>query len=335
HSADAEAAAAKIAETIEGYIGSDGETYAGAVAKSLVLAVALGQDPTDVGGVDLIATLQGLEQTSGETGRFSDVSEYGDYSNTLVQSFAIIGLEGAGVGASQSAIDHLVSVQCPDGGFALTAGGATCVSDPDATALAVQALLAANCATDAPLAEALGYLRGIQADNGGFGGGATTEGVNANSTGLIGATLATAGLEEADAAVAYLTTMQYGDDLPEALRGGFAYDATVLAARTAAGAEAVVIDQDRRTTVQATLGLAGISYADLVSGATNAPERTCESAGTAPQPTPPPVAGPVIETDIVTAPSRALVPLVATLLALALLAGGGVAVAARGRGARQ
>ncbi|NLJ55292.1 MAG: terpene cyclase/mutase family protein, partial [Intrasporangiaceae bacterium] len=323
--------AAKIAGSIDGYIGTDGETYAGATAKSLILALALGLNPTDFGGVDLLATLDSLEQGSGaDAGRFSDRSEYGDYSNILVQSFAVLGLEGAGVGASQAAVDYLISAQCDDGGFALNTGGATCVSDPDATALAVQALLVSPCATDASVTAAIDYLVGRQAGNGGFGGGATTEGVNANSTGLIGATLATAGLDESAAAAEYLLTMQYGSGFPEALRGGFAYDAKALAERAAAGADAAVVDQDRRTTVQAVLGLTGTSYADLVGALANAPERTCSVHV---EPPAPPAPGPIVETDIVaTGNDVAPFALLATLL---LLAGGGVVVATRERGAQQ
>lgn len=331
HGADAAAAAGKVAADIGGYIGTDGETYSGAVAKSLVLALALGMDPTDFGGVDLVATLQSLEQTSGaDAGRFSDDSEYGDYSNTLVQAFAIMGLEGAGVGASQAAVDYLVSAQCADGGFALNTGGASCVSDPDATAFAVQALLISPCATDASVAAGLDYLVGLQAAGGGFGGGLTTEGVNANSTGLTGATLATAGLDESAAAAEYLLTMQYGSGFPEALRGGFAYDAKALAERAAAGADAAVVDQDRRTTVQAVLGLTGTSYADLVGALANAPERTCSVHV---EPPAPPAPGPIVETDIV-ATGNDVAPF-ALLAILLVLAGGGVVVATRGRGAHQ
>ena len=377
---DAAAAAAKVAETVHGYIGADGETYAGAVAKSLVLALALGMDPTDFGGVDLVATLQSREQTSGaDPGRFSDASAYGDYSNTLVQAFAVLGLEGAGVGASQAAVDYLVSAQCNDGGFALNTGGTQCASDPDATALAVQALLVSPCATDASLAAALDYLVALQADSGGFGGGATTEGVNANSTGLVGATLAAAGIDAAAGAVDYLLTMQYDATFPATLQGGFAYDATVLAARAAAGAGATVADQDRRTTAQAVVGLTGTSYADLVGAFANAPDRDCEVLVPEPVDPKPVDPKPVDPTDDgsaggpdgpdgpdgsddaagpgdagapappTTAPTTAPTPKPATGLAqtgsevapfallavLLVLAGGGVVVATRQRGASQ
>ncbi|NLJ54274.1 MAG: hypothetical protein GX344_09095, partial [Intrasporangiaceae bacterium] len=166
NSEDAASAGQQVTANILEYIGTDGERYAGATAKSAVLALSLGMDSTDFGGVDLIAALQDLET---ESGRFSDVSEWGDYSNTLGQSLAIIALEGAGVGASQSAVDYLLDAQCDDGGFALTPTDGTCLSDPDATSFALQALLATPCATDASIDDALGYLVGRQQESGGLG----------------------------------------------------------------------------------------------------------------------------------------------------------------------
>lgn len=271
---DALAAGAQIAAGIGGYIGTDGETYAGAVAKSLVLALTLGQDPHDFGGVDLVEVLQGLET---ESGRFSDVSQWGDYSNTLTQSLAIIGLEGAGVGASQEAVDYLIDAQCADGGFALEPGAADCVGDPDATSFALQALLASPCATEDSVAAALAYLVGKQQPDGSLGGGTSTEGSNANSTGLAGGVFTAAGLEaEALAALEYLMSLQYDESFADALVGGLAYDATTYTAHAGLGDAAVVLDQDRRTTAQGFQGLSGVTYADLAGAFDNAPERACE-----------------------------------------------------------
>ena len=287
---DALAAANAVLTNLGGYTGTDGETYAGAVAKAIVLTLTLGQDPRDVGGVDLIGLLEGLETASG---RFSDASQWGDYSNTLTQALAVIALEGSGVGASQQAVDYLMDAQCADGGFALDPAAAQCVSDPDATSFALQALLASPCATEGTVQAGLAYLLGKQQADGSLGGGTSTEASNANSTGLAGAVFTAAGLSApAQAALGYVVTLQYTDSFPEALVGAIAYDATTYTARAGLGESAVVLDQDRRTTAQAFQGLSGLTYADLAGAFENAPERVCQERTPTPtettQPTPTP-----------------------------------------------
>ena len=73
------AAATWLAANLTGYIG-DGttEAYAGATAKASLAAQVRGLDPANFGGVDLPARLRGLLTASG---RFSDRSEFGDFSN--------------------------------------------------------------------------------------------------------------------------------------------------------------------------------------------------------------------------------------------------------------
>jgi len=327
HKDAAVAATNQLQKNIGSYIGTDGESYAGATAKSLVVALATGVDPKSFGGVDLIGKLQSLQTNEG---RFSDKSQWGDYSNTIVQSLAIIGLEGAGVGASQKAVDYLTAAQCDDGGFALNTGGKTCVSDPDATSFAVQALMATPCAVQSDIDSAVAYLTSRQAKNGGLGGGASTEAVNANSTGLAGAVFSAAGQDaQADAAADYLTTLQYDASFPEALRGGIAYNQAAFDERAAAGAGATVQDQDRRATTQGLLGLTGVTYAELAGAFDNAPDRACAATPSTPPTTQPVAPGPVIETDIPGGSSLPVVELGAALLFLTLLGGGAAAVRVR------
>ncbi|CCH77030.1 exported hypothetical protein [Nostocoides japonicum T1-X7] len=142
--------AAKATAWLEGdvatYMGGGGdEAYAGATAKLLVVANAQGVDPTDFGGVDLVETLLGLEQGDGQ---FKDRSAYGDFSNTIGQSLAIVGLLGAQLEPSDDdrAIDFLLDQQCADGGFRIAFDTSPCVSDNDATTYAIQALVAAELA---------------------------------------------------------------------------------------------------------------------------------------------------------------------------------------------
>ncbi len=70
--------AAAIAENLESYItgedfGDVGSTYAGAAGKALTFAQAAGADPTDFGGVDLVARVEGV--TDDASGRITDVSD--------------------------------------------------------------------------------------------------------------------------------------------------------------------------------------------------------------------------------------------------------------------
>lgn len=120
----------------------DGEeaAYVGATGK-LGLAMTLsGVDPTTAGGTDLVATLQSLEQ---ETGRYSDRSDYGDFSNVFGQAFGVLFLTAAeGTEPSDAAVQFLIDAQCDSGGFPVDFGptGADCEASPDTTGLAIQAL---------------------------------------------------------------------------------------------------------------------------------------------------------------------------------------------------
>ncbi len=267
------------------YIGSFGEVYAGPLAKALLAAVVTGADPTAFGGHDLVAELQALETTKG---RFSDKSAYGDYSNTIGQSLAVIALSRAGQGLNAPAVQLLLDQQCADGGFRGTIDDKDgCVSDADATAFAAQALLVASdtliCGTaaegltaDAAAAagKGLDLLEDVQDASGGF---ASDEGaLNANTTGVAAQAFTAGGrTAAADAARAFLATLQYDDTSPVALRGGIAFSADTRSTTTPS-------DSDLRATPQATLGLAGGSLVDVVAPGVEgaAPGDTCPPAAT-------------------------------------------------------
>ncbi len=234
-------------EILSGYVG-DGttEAYAGATAK-LALAVSVRRgDPTSFGGVDLIGRLRGLLAPSG---RFVDRSEYGDFSNAFSQSLAILALDRGPSGAPPAAAAFLAGSRCSDGGYPLLFAQATCVSDADATAMAVQALLAAGRLVDA--GAGLRWLAGVQTRDGGFVDASGTP--NANSTGLAGQALQAGGwLAAAGRARAFLVGLQVGCEGVPADRGAIAFTAAGFDPATAA-----------RATAQATLGLAGVGFAHL------------------------------------------------------------------------
>lgn len=255
-----------------GYIGDGAvESYAGATAKLALLAQVAGHDPTVFGedSLDLIARLQAREQPNGH---FMDLSLWGDYSNSIGQSLAIIVLaRQPGVSPSAASLDFLRLSQCSDGGFdlALDPAPLACTSGADTTAFAVQALLAAGSSDG--VAAGLDYLAGIQQASGGVP--TSTGGTpNANSTGLAAQALA-AGGRAADAADAraYLETLQQGCEAAEANRGAIAYDASGFDAGNAA-----------RATAQALLALGGTALVDLTLSGANAEadELDCRQATT-------------------------------------------------------
>jgi hypothetical protein len=235
-------------EITTGYVGSGNEAYAGAHAKLMLAAQIRGENPASFGGVDLKAGLLSLLTPSG---RFSDRSEFGDYSNTLSQSLALLALDRTPGGAPASAVTFLTGAQCADGGFPLNFGEATCTSDVDATATAVQALRATGDAANA--VEGTAWLVTKQHANGGFGFG--TNAPNANSTGLAAQALAGHRPTAAAKAREFLRSLQTGCTGAAADRGAIAYDATGLNASTAP-----------RATAQAILGLARVPLSDLHDG---------------------------------------------------------------------
>ena len=281
-SAQADASFSYLEDNVGGYIGTDFDsTYAGPTAKALLAVVAHGGDPTAFGGLDLVAELRATEGAV-EPGRFSDLPvDCGfptcDFSNTIGQSLAIIALVRAGESVSTASVDVLLAQQCVDGGFRGTLGGTTCTSDPDATAFAAQALIAAG--SDAAAAEALDALAAEQRTDGGF---ESADGIaNANTTGVAAQAFAAGGRagELADAQ-AFLVSLQYGCTSPAALRGGIAFSASTRSATAPT-------DSDLRATPQATLGLTGQSLLSVTaegaaSGTTSTPCTT-----TTPPTTPP------------------------------------------------
>ncbi len=257
--------------TTSGYIG-DGitESYAGATAKLALLAQVAGEDPRSFGddSLDLIARLQALELANG---RFADVSAYGDYSNSIGQSLAIIVLVRQGITPSSDAVDLLRLSRCADGGFALELepDPVTCTSGVDTTAYAVNALYASGDGGDA--AAAVEWLVDAQAPSGGFGTNGP-DAPNANSTGLAAQALSIGGRAAAAAdARTYLRTLQVGCDAPAADRGAFAFDASGFEPSSAT-----------RATAQALLGLTGGWLSELTLSGTQPDAATldCRQATT-------------------------------------------------------
>ena len=198
---------------LSGYIGAGTESYVGATAKVALAAEVRDYNPTHFGNVNLIARLGKLLTRSG---RYSDHSVYGDYSNAFSQSLAIIALSRDG-GAPAKAVSFLISSECKNGGYPLDFAQKTCVSDTDATALAAQALLAAG--QRAAAVRGLNWLVSVQKRNGGLDAAGGTR-PNANTTGLAGEAFAAAGWKyHPELAAKFLTSLQLGCSAPSAERG--------------------------------------------------------------------------------------------------------------------
>ncbi len=235
----------KQPKILSGYIG-DGKTssFAGATAKAALAAEVQGIDPAKFGSVNLLARLAALLTKSG---RYSDRSSFGDFSNAFSQSLAILAVSRHGH-APASAVGFLVSTECKNGGFPLDFAQKKCVSDPDSTAMDVQALLAAGRKLAAQ--RGLHWLARAQRPDGGFISEAGAA-PNANSTGLAGDAFA-AGKWTARAALArkFLLGLQVGCSGRTGRRGAITFDHTGFAHTTAVSA-----------TAQGLLGIADVGLA--------------------------------------------------------------------------
>lgn len=245
------AAADWLASEAAVYIG-DGESqaWAGATAKLLIVADVVAADVHGFGGHDLVTRLQEREQ---RTGRFADRSEFGDFSNVITQSLAIVALERTtDTGASAAAVDYLAQQACEDGGFPLILDAETCTSTADGTGFAVQALVAAG---ETATAEAAGdWLVRAQADDGSFG--STDAAKNANSTGLAAAALELLGRgDDALEARGFLARLQSDCD-------GAHPGALPFAPEDAGDVQ--------RATAQALLGLAAVDLATVTAAGASA-----------------------------------------------------------------
>ncbi len=123
-------------------------TKPGEVAKTIIAVVATGRNPRSVGGVDLVAKLNGLRKSGGFGGTL--------YEDTL----AALALANAGQSVPEDVIARLIAAQTQDGAWAFTGNTAAGAGDTNTTALVVQALIATGH-RDA-IGRALDYFRRTQ-----------------------------------------------------------------------------------------------------------------------------------------------------------------------------
>ena len=200
---------------LDAYILDGTELRPGAIAKAMLAVSVQGADVNSFGERNLEADLRGLLIGTGpDAGRFGS-------AGILDQALAIIALARTSGGVPASAADWLAAAQCPSGEYSWDGScpAAPGSEDPDTTAFALQALLAAGQTTAA--ANATTWLLSLQAADGSL----ASFGIpNTNSTGVAGQALRAAGqTAAADAAASFVVSLQLGCDADAASIGAIAW----------------------------------------------------------------------------------------------------------------
>jgi hypothetical protein len=236
---------------------------AGDLAKLILAAIAAGENPRTLGGVDSVAKLESLSGTGGRIG--------GEADTFISHTLAVLALASA-QRPIQAAVEYIRNAQQENGSWAWD-GTAETAGDTNTTAFAVQALVAAgeDPAGDV-VGNALAYYKGIQNEDGGWPYQNPSEygtATDANSTAVTIQAIIAAGQDPAGA------DWTAGENTPlsalEALQnesGAFAW-------------QAAVPDDNLLATVQALPALAGKAFplATMDVGQAAAPPTVPETGG--------------------------------------------------------
>ncbi|MGC3955819.1 MAG: LPXTG cell wall anchor domain-containing protein [Propionicimonas sp.] len=205
------------------------ENNPGRAARLAIVASAVGLDPTDFGGVDLVARI---------------TSDLGSFSgNPFATSLAIIALTRAGAEVPDSLLQALLDSQAADGQFGFGSGSAF-FPDPDSTGLAIVALSGSpRAGAAAAVSRAVAWAQGAQLPDGSWDNYVPT-----NTTSLLGSALELVGAD-AGKAQDWLKSQQLGNGaLPDERDGNSA---------------------DRFSTAEGLFGLTGTTYLTVSFDVTN------------------------------------------------------------------
>ncbi len=132
----------------------------GDLARLILAATAVGENPRRFGGVDSVAKLEALTARSGKIGTETDTF--------VAHCLAVLALKSTKRPIPAAAVEYIKAAQQDSGGWAWD-GSATTDADTNSTAFAVQALIAAGEGADSQaVSKALAYYKAIQNDDGGW-----------------------------------------------------------------------------------------------------------------------------------------------------------------------
>lgn len=239
----------------------------GDLAKLILAAIAAGENPRQLGGVDSVVKLESLFDAGGKIGSDTDT-----FTGHVL---AVLALASAQRPVPAAAVDYIKNAQQENSSWAWD-GSAETAGDTNTTAFAVQALVAAGEGPGSdPVSNALAYSKGIQNEDGGWPyqnpsdyGTAT----DANSTAVTIQAIIAAGQDPAGAG---WTTA-----------GGITPISALEALQNESGAfawQAAVPDDNLLATVQALPALAGkaFPFATMDVGQPAAPITVPETGGAA------------------------------------------------------
>lgn len=186
----------------DAYIDSEGTAGPGQLGILILDAAAVGINPGDFGGIDLVSDLLATEQDSGpDTGAFGTEAQIdSEDAGTYDQGIALAALAAAGISQTsqvQAAARWLVDQQCPGGGWTLpdradnscNAPGPDAGPDTNSTAMAIQGLAAQDDLSSTSKAKGLQFLQRAQWSDGGWSYSPQTQNTSdfpdPNSTALV------------------------------------------------------------------------------------------------------------------------------------------------------
>lgn len=145
----------------------------GMAAQLALAAIAMGQDPHDIGTVDPLAIVSHELAKDGIMGN-------GVYEHAL----GVMALAAAGDPVPEDAIQVLLDTQADNGMWAYDGTNDVALADTNTTSIVLQALLAAGHGSDVEVAEAVDGMLALRTDTGGFPYQAGMA-EDANSTALV------------------------------------------------------------------------------------------------------------------------------------------------------
>lgn len=195
---------AQLKKQVKDYIARNTAGRAGRLA---TVAVAVGENPRDFGGVDLVKAILDNTAADGQTD---------GGGNPFSHALALIGLTRTGASVPPAMITALLGAQDGSGAFGF-GSGATFFPDLDTTGLAIQALQSfrSDPAVKAAIDKAVAWALTQQTASGQW----PNDFAPVNTTGLVGSALDLAG-QSSGKAVSWMKSQQLADGgLPDVLGG--------------------------------------------------------------------------------------------------------------------